>query len=514
MTEQSKPITSLMKERYEKLLKLKKLGMNPYSYKKFERTHTTSKFVDEFKHLKPEQQAEGINVKIAGRIVAKRVHGKVAFSDLLDMEGKLQLFFRKNELGNSYDLFVDLVDVGDILGVEGTPYRTKKGELSLWVKKFVVLSKSLRPIPHGWFGVKDVETRYRQRYLDLIINEESRKTALTVSKMINALRSFFLQKGFLEVETPVLQPIYGGAFARPFETYHHFLDQKMYLRIAPELYLKRLIVGGLEKVFEFAKCFRNESVDSTHNPEFVQIEAYWAYANYEDMMKLFEEAVAYTAKQLFGTTKITFQGKEIDVKPPWPRMTMAEAIKKYGGPDVLSLSEKELKELARQHGIEKVRWGEIIEELFEKYAQPNLIQPTFITMFPADITPLAKRSEKDERFAERFEGYIGGLEVCNGYSELNNPIEQYKRFKEEEELRKAVKKEELEFMPMDKDFVRALEYGMPPTGGIGIGIARLASIFTDKLSIKEVLLFPAVSSREEIVNLPDFIPESLKEFDC
>ena len=346
----------------------------------------------------------------------------------------------------------------------------------------------------------------------MIMNKEMRERAVLMSKIINAMREFLISKGFIEVETPALQPVYGGAFARPFETYHHFLKQKMYLRIAPELYLKRLTIGGLEKVFEFAKCFRNESVDATHNPEFTQIELYQAYANYKDTMKLIEEMFYFVVKKVLNRDFIEYQGHKIKLKPPWRRVTIVDAIKEYGGIDVTKLSDKEFKKVAKENEVKGVRKGEIIEGLFEKLVQPKLIQPTFVTLFPADITPLAKRSKENSEFAERYEGYIGGLEVCNGYTELNNPIEQFKRFKEEEELRKKIK-EELEYMPMDRDYVRALEFGMPPTSGVGIGIARVLSLFTNTTSIKEVILFPAVSGREDIKTVADMFPEVLKMFD-
>ncbi|HDJ96515.1 MAG TPA: lysine--tRNA ligase [Candidatus Aenigmarchaeota archaeon] len=510
--EETQPVRSIIEERIKKLKKLIELGIEPFAYH-FERTHKIVEILQKFSKIKVGEIKKGKKVKVAGRIVALRIHGKAGFADIEDSSEKIQLYFKIDTIGEKlYNIFTKLLDIGDIISVEGFVFRTHKGELSVWVENFCILAKSLRPLPSKWYGLKDVELRYRQRYLDLIMNKEMRDRAILISRIVNAMREFLIKRGFVEVETPALQTVYGGAFARPFETYHNFLKQKMYLRIAPELYLKRLIVGGLEKVFEFAKCFRNESVDATHNPEFTQIELYQAYANYEDTMKLIEEMFYFVVKKVLGKNYIEYQGNRIKLKPPWRRVTMVDAIKKYGKIDVTKLSDKELTVVAKENEVKGIRRGELIEGLFEKLAQPKLIQPTFITMFPADITPLAKRSKKNPGFTERYEGYIAGLEVCNGYTELNNPIEQFKRFKEEEELRKRVKKE-LEYMPMDRDFVRALEFGMPPTSGVGIGVARVLSLFTNTTSIKEVILFPAVSGREKIKTVADMFPEVLKMFD-
>jgi lysyl-tRNA synthetase class 2 len=509
-TQKELPLKQIVAERLKKLEKLRELKVDPFGHR-FSSTHKVQEIRDEYSNIKVGKKLENVKVRIAGRIRAKRVHGKAGFADLEDTSNKIQLYFKIDSLGErNYFIFKELIDVGDIIGVEGFVFKTHKGELSIWVEKFVVLTKALRPLPDKWHGLKDVEARYRQRYLDLIMNKEVKERVVLISKIINAMREFLINKGFVEVDTPALQTIYGGAFANPFETYHKYLKQKMYLRIAPELYLKRLIVGGLEKVFEFAKCFRNESVDATHNPEFLQLELYQAYADFTDTMKLIEEMFYFVAQKI-GKTEIEYQGHKINLKPPWKKMTMVDAIKKFANIDVLSLNDKELQKIAKKNEIEKVRRGEIIEALFEKFAQPKLIQPTFITMFPADIAPLARKA-KDPRFAERYEGYIAGLEVCNGYTELNNPIEQFKRFEEEELLRKKFK-EELEFMPMDRDFVRALEYGMPPTSGVGVGIARVASIFTNTTSIKEVIIFPTISGREKIETVADMFPDVKEKFD-
>jgi lysyl-tRNA synthetase class 2 len=428
---------------------------------------------------------------------------------LEDEKGKIQIIFRKDVTSN-FDV-LDVIERGDIIGIKGNIVRTQRGELSLLVKEWKVLAKALRPLPDTWHGLKDVETRYRQRYVDLILNKEVKETFLTIHKAIHFIRSFLNEKGFIEVYTPILQPIYGGAFARPFKTFHHALEEWRWLRIAPELYLKRLLVGGFEKVYEFAPCFRNEGIDAQHNPEFIQLELYWAYVDYENVMKLIEELIYNLVKKLFGSEKIEYQGREIDFSPPWKRIRLVDAIKEYSGLDVEHMSDEELKQHARSLGIEAERRGEIIEKLFDHYAKPNLINPTFATHFPVDITPLAKRADKN--YAERFELYIAGMEVVNAYTELNNPVEQYKRFKEEEELRKQIEKEDFEYMPMDRDYVRALEYGMPLAGGAGIGLGRLFMVLTNKLSLKEVILFPALVGKEEIELVVEMFPELQEIFD-
>ena len=499
-------LKDLAKDRVEKLkICVEKLG-NPFLEKRFEKTISVEEFKEKYSELEKDKEIKEIH-KIAGRILSKREHGKIIFADLWDEKSKIQLVFRKDKTENFENL--DLLERGDIIGVEGYPYRTKRGELSLIVEKWKILSKALRPLPDQWFGVKDVETRYRERYLDLILNPEERKMFIEIHKIMQSIREFLDKKGFIEVYTPILQPVYGGAFARPFKTFFHALGEERYLRIAPELYLKRLLVGGFEKVYEFAPCFRNEGIDAQHNPEFVQIELYWAYADYNDIMNLVEELFVYIVQKIKGSLEIEYQGKKINFSRPWKRIRMVDAIKQFGKIDVEKLSEKELRKIASDLGIEAERRGEIIEKLFDHYVKDKLVNPTFVTHFPSDITPLAKKTE-NPIYAERFELYIAGIEVCNAYTELNNPVEQYIRFKEEEELRTKIKKEDFEFMPMDRDYVRALEYAMPPAGGLGIGLWRLFMILCNKPSLKEVILFPALSKEENIELVTEMFPELKK----
>ncbi len=495
-------LKELAAERIRKLRRLLEIGIDPYKEKRFLPIVYSTEIKSKYAHLKPGDETTD-TARVAGRIMSIREHGKIVFADVQDPRGYIQLVFRK-DVTEHFDL-LELLDRGDFIGAEGVVIRTKKGEISVLVKRFRILSKAIRPLPDTWYGLKDVERRYRERYVDLILNPEVREAFVKIHRMLKEMRNFLDERGFIEVQTPILQPVYGGAFARPFTTHHYALDQTMYLRIAPELYLKRLIVGGFEKVYEFAVCFRNEDIDALHNPEFLQLELYWAYADVNDIMELTEALITHVVERVFGTSRLEFQGKEIDFSRPWRRVRLVDAIKEFGGPDVEKMTEKELRNHAKELGIEEERIGAIIEKLFDYYAKPHLTHPTFVTHFPVDITPLAKRA--DERYAERFELYIAGFEVANAYTELNNPIEQYKRFKEEEELRKRVRKEGFEFMPMDKDYIRALEYGMPPTGGLGIGIGRLAMVLLNKPTLKEVILFPALSREENIELVVEMFPE-------
>ena len=495
----------LAAERVRKLRELLKRGIDPFSKKRFEVTASSSTLKEKYSHLAPGDETDD-RYAIAGRITGLREHGKITFADLRDSAGDVQVVFRA-DVTKGYEL-VSLLDRGDIVGVKGRVVRTRKGEISLLAEEFELLAKSLRPLPDTWYGLKDVERRYRERYVDLILNPEVRERFIKIHEALLETRKFFNERGFVEVLTPILQPIYGGAFARPFKTHHHFLDIDMYLRIAPELYLKRLIVGGFEKVYEISVNFRNEDIDATHNPEFYSIEAYWAYADYKDIMNLTEDYISHLVKKVAGTYVIEWNGKEIDFRKPWERMRMADAIREYGGPDVDSLDEKDVIKHARSLGYDVVRYGEAVEKLFDHYAAPHIVNPTFITHYPVDISPLAKRSE-DPRYVERFELFIDGIEFANAYTELNNPIEQYKRFREEEELRKKIKKEGLEYHPMDKDFVRALEYGMPPTGGLGISLTRLFMVLTNVSTIKEVILFPALAPEKHIELVVELFPELL-----
>ncbi len=430
-------------------------------------------------------------VKIAGRLVAMRGHGKTMFWNIQDQYGKIQLYIRKDAIGEElYDSF-KFYDIGDIIGVEGIVFTTQTGELSIKAKKITFLSKSLRPLPEKWHGLKDVETRYRQRYVDLIVNPDVRETFINRSRIVSAVREVLNQKGFLEVETPMMHAIAGGAAARPFVTHHNALDMKLYMRIAPELYLKRLIIGGLEKVYELGRVFRNEGISIRHNPEFTIAEIYQAYANFEDLMKLTEDVIAHTAMQVLGSMKVQYQGTEIDFTPPWNRISMIDAVKKYANVDFSEVTDLETaRSLAKSvnvHFEANDGIGKILNHIFEEYVEEKLIQPTFITGHPKEISPLAKSNIDNPEYTDRFEGFVFGRELCNGFSELNDPIDQKERFMKQVADRAAG---DDEAHMMDEDFVTALEYGMPPTGGLGIGIDRLVMFLTDSTSIRDVLLFP------------------------
>jgi lysyl-tRNA synthetase, class II len=494
-------MNELIRRRVKRLKALLKSGVNPFDEVKYKRTATAGGLLKKFSGLKPGEETRTTK-KVAGRIMTIRVHGGVAFLRMMDHTDTMQLMFRKDVSPEAFRFLKDYVDEGDIVGVSGNVVKTKKGEVSLLVSEMKMLSKALRPLPSEWYGLKNVETRYRQRYLDMIMNPQVRKDFATISKMINGMRSHMLSKEFIEVGTPVLQPIYGGAFAKPFKTHHNYLKQDMFMRVAPELYLKKLIVGGFDRVFEIGPCFRNESVDARHNPEFIQLEAYQAFGNYEDMMALVESVVAAGVKAATGGTRVSYQGTKIDFKTPWRHATLEELLKAEGF-DLYGMSDKELMNEAGKLDVKALRVGDAIEGIFSDRVEPKLVQPTLVTHFPADISPLAKRFPGSPRMAQRFEAYVAGSEIGNAYSELNNPVEQYERFREEMALRK---KRVDEYMPMDKDYVRALEYGMPPTGGLGIGIARLASVVVGKSSIKEVIPFPAVAGTEN----PKSIAEEFK----
>ena len=426
--------------------------------------------------------------------MAKRIMGKASFCHIQDGEGKIQSYVSINDLGEeSYQQFKE-DDIGDIIGIKGFVFKTKTGEISIHAKEVTLLSKSLRPLPEKYHGLKDTELRYRQRYVDLIMNPEVRDTFIIRSKIISKIRRILDEKGYLEVETPILNTISGGATAKPFITHHNTLDMDMYLRIATELNLKRLIVGGYEKVYEIGRIFRNEGMDIRHNPEFTSIEFYAAYQDYHDMMDICEEIFVETAKEVLGTTKITYQGMDIDLTPSWKRITMIDSIKEVTGVDFNTIqTDEEAVKLARERGLEvdpiKETRGDVISLFFDEYVEKTLIQPTFIYEYPVEISPLAKRSKMDPRLTERFELFIGGREYGNAFSELNDPIDQYERFKKQVEAREAGDEEA---GMMDEDFVMALEYGMPPTGGIGIGIDRLIMLLTDSASIRDVLLFPTM----------------------
>ncbi len=482
----------LYADRLEKLQRWRSCGIDPFRVTKFDRTHLAAEIVANFDNL------QGQIVRIAGRLTTFRSHGKLTFADLIDSSGRIQLMARINNLGKeAYKQFGDL-DTGDIIGAEGTVTKTRTGEVTVEIQKFWLLAKALRPIPEKWHGLRDIEVRYRQRYLDLIANPEVREVFVKRSKIVQAIRKFLDERGFVEVETPVLQPVYGGALARPFMTHHNALDMDLYLRIAPELYLKRLIVGGFDKVYEIGRNFRNEGVDARHNPEFTMLEAYLAYADYNDIMVLTENLVAYSAQTVLGTMTITYQGHTIDLTPPWHRISLMEALKEATGVDFLEFrnNDEKARQVGRELGLSVEptdHWGRILDEALKKKVVPNLIQPTFLIDYPVEISPLAKRKPDDPTMTERFQGFVGGLEIANAFSELNDPLDQRERFEIQQKLRE---RGDLEAHPLDWDFVTALEYGMPPTGGLGIGIDRLTMLLTNSPSIREVILFPLLRPEE------------------
>lgn len=474
--------------RREKLDKIRALGVEPYG-QKFEWDHHASDIRKEAEQLEKDET----HVRIAGRIMIRRGQGKTAFCVLRDQTGDIQVYFKRDELPENEWALFKLVDIGDILGIEGTVFTTHTGELTVRVLHFTMLSKSLRPLPEKWHGLTDKEQRYRQRYLDLIMNPEVRETFVKRAAMMSAIRKWYTDHGFLEVETPVLQPLYGGANAKPFTTHFNALDMTMYLRIAPELYLKRLLVGGYERIFEITRNFRNEGMDTRHNPEFTAIETYQAYGDIEDVINQTEQIVAACAMASYGSMKFTYEDTEIDVTPPWPRLTMAEAVKKYTGEDFDACQTiEDARAIADKLHVEYGEYdgfGKILSECFDAYVEEHLIQPVHITKHPIEVSPLSKLDPKDPRYTIRFESYIYGRELANGFSELNDPIDQRKRFELQVEERKHG---DDEAHPIDEDFLTALEYGMPPTGGLGIGLDRLFMLMTNSASIRDVLLFPAM----------------------
>ena len=480
----------LLKIRRDKLSALQEAGQDPFQITKFEKKNNTQEIRDNFEAM--EEQP----VKIAGRLMSKRVMGKVTFCDLQDREGRVQLYVRRDEVGEEPYKVFKKYDIGDIVGVDGVVFRTQRGEISVRAKEVTLLSKSLLPLPEKFHGLTNQELRYRQRYVDLIMNPEVRKTFELRSKFIQYLRRFLDNRGYIEVETPVLNTISGGASARPFITHHNTLDIDMYLRIATELNLKRLIVGGMEKVYEVGRIFRNEGMDPKHNPEFTTVELYEAYADFNDMMDLFEDLLSGAAQELLGTTEITWMGEEISLKKGWPRMTMAEAVQKYVGIDFMAIEgdDEAAVAAAKEHGVEipegkEKTWGNALYECFDQKVEEKLIQPTFITMHPVDVSPLAKRSPKDPKLTERFELFICHSEMGNAFSELNDPIDQRQRFLKQVELREGGDEEA---GMMDEDFITALSYGMPPTGGLGIGIDRCVMLLTGASTIRDVILFPTM----------------------
>jgi lysyl-tRNA synthetase class 2 len=488
-------LNELMLRRREELEELRKLGINPYPYG-FERTAFSGEIKSAFTDDAPRR-----TVAVAGRIMSLRRMGKASFCHLEDSRGRIQVYLKRDDLGTLYDAF-RLMDIGDIVGAEGYVFRTRTGEISVHAEKFVLLSKSLRPLPIPKEKVdeqgnktvydpfSDKELRYRQRYVDLVVNPAVKEVFIKRAKIISTIRRIFDAKGLLEVETPILQPQYGGAFARPFVTHHNALDVDLFLRIADELYLKRLIVGGFDGVYEISKDFRNEGMDRSHNPEFTMMEVYVPYRDYLWMMTLVEELIAEVAVALNGSTKVTIGGREIDFQAPWKRLTMFDAIMEHTGQSLRGKSEQELRQVAKQLHVEVAPGdgaGKIIDEIFGERVEHHLVQPTFITDYPVEMSPLAKRHRSEEGLVERFEAICNGQEICNAFTELNDPLDQRARF---EEQMGAKAKGEAEIQPLDEDFLRALEYGMPPTTGLGIGIDRLTMLLTGQESIRDVILFP------------------------
>lgn len=488
-TEDRTDLNELMAVRRDKLDALYDQGIDPFG-DKFERSHTTKEITDNFAELEEETTI------LTGRLMSMRTHGKASFADLMDHTGRVQLYFRVNTLGEEGYSLLEKLDIGDIVGITGRVFKTRRGEISVEVREIKLLSKSLRPLPDKWHGLKDVDLRYRQRYVDLIVNPDVRKVFEMRSQIIQSIRSFLSERGYIEVETPMLHVIAGGANARPFTTHHNTLDMDLYLRIAPELYLKRLLVGGFDRVFEIGKNFRNEGISTKHNPEFTMCELYMAYGDASDMMDLTEEIYAHIAKEVVGSTKITFQGQEIDLTPPWPRVPMLDAIKEYSGVDLRGLNDEEARALAKEKGIEvtpTASYANVIEEFFDAYVEPKLIQPIFITDHPVEVSPLAKRKIDDPTVTDRFEPFIVTWEVANGFTELNDPIDQEQRFKDQASQRDQG---DDEAHMMDEDYIKALEYGMPPAGGLGLGLDRMIMLFTDSPSIRDVLLFPHMRPRQ------------------
>ena len=476
--------------RREKLVKLQEEGKDPFDVYKVKRTHSSKQVKDNFEEL------EGKEVTVAGRIMSKRGQGKVVFSDIYDRDGKIQLFIKIDEVGEEALKQYKTNDLGDWVAATGEVFKTKTGEVSVKVKTVELISKSLKPLPEKWHGLKDPDLRYRQREVDIITNPEVKDTFIKRSQIISGIRTFLDNRGFLEVETPMLATIAGGASARPFITHHNTLDLDMFLRIAPELYLKRCIVAGFERVYELGRTFRNEGMSVRHNPEFTMIELYQAFADYNDMMELTENMVAEVCKKVNGTTKVTYQGTEIDFMPPWRRITMVDAVKEYAGVDYNEFkSDADAQAVAKEKNLEfskplnTVTKGEVLNALYEEFCEEHMIQPTFIIDYPVEISPLTKKKRGNEMFTERFEGFVFGRELCNAYSELNDPIVQRERFAQQEKERELG---DDEAYMIDEEFMSALETGMPPTGGLGIGIDRLIMFLTDSASIRDVILFPTM----------------------
>lgn len=492
MEENEQDLSELIRIRREKLKELQEAGKDPYKVTYYDRDTLNGNIREKF------EEYEGKEVSIAGRLMSRRDMGKANFIDVHDSTGRMQVYVRINDIGEENFAEFKKWDIGDIIGVKGEVFKTRRGEISIHAHELKLLSKSLLPLPEKWHGLRDTETRYRQRYLDLIVNPEVKDTFVKRSKIISLMRSFLEERGYIEVETPVLSTIQGGAAARPFITHHNALNLDMYLRIATELNLKRLIVGGMEKVFEIGRIFRNEGIDVRHNPEFTTIELYEAYTDYHGMMRLTEEMISYIAKEVNGTDKVTCGDREISLAAPWRRLTMIEAVKEYCGVDFDSFrgDAKKAVEVAKSLGVEiedGKNWGEALYATFDELVEKKLIEPTFILDYPVEVSPLTKRKPDRPELTERFEFFINGCEMGNAYSELNDPIDQRERFIEQMKKREAG---DVEAEMLDEDFLTALEYGMPPTGGEGIGIDRLVMLLTGSPSIRDVLLFPTMKPKD------------------
>ncbi len=489
MEHEQHQLNDLLLARRRKMDALRERGIEPFG-RKFEASHFSADIADNFDAM------EGREVTIAGRLVSIRSHGKALFAHMQDSRGQIQIYLRQDQVGpEKYEIF-ELVDIGDFIGVTGEVFRTQKGEVTVKVTDYTYLTKALRPLPEKWHGLKDVELRYRQRYVDLIVNQEVKQTFINRSRIISTMRDILNSWGFLEVETPIMQTIAGGALARPFVTHHNALDIRLYLRIATELHLKRLLVGGLDKVYEIGRIFRNEGISAIHNPEFTSVEIYQNYADYEDMMAITENLIYQIAQKVFGTAIISFQGKDLDLTPPWPRETMIDVVRKYSGVDFSQINDdQQAFEAARKTGLELdkgLSWGEILYRFFEEFCEKQLLSPIFVTGFPFEVSPLAKKMETDSRLTLRFEGFISGWEIANAFTELNDPIDQRERFEQQLTKREAG---DDEAHVMDDDFINALEYGMPPAGGLGIGIDRLVMLLTNNISIRDVILFPTLKPK-------------------
>lgn len=486
----------ISEQRLQKLNNIRAMGVDPYP-PRFKRTHTARQAIDLLTAQEQSGKAETITVTVAGRVMANRSMGKVSFLDLRDESGKIQLMLGKDRIKEAdYNLFKE-IDIGDIIGAAGRVFRTRTKEPTVEVTALTLLTKALQPLPEKWHGLSDVEVRYRQRYLDLISNDEVKKTFQMRSRIVGAIRRYMDGRGFMEVESPILWPEAGGATAKPFVTHHNALDRDLYLRIATELHLKRLLIGGFEKVYEMGRIFRNEGVDAKHNPEFTTMESYEAYADYNDVMKMVEDMVSSLAQQLLGTTTIDYAGTKIELKPPWPRVSLREAITRESGIDFVQYPSADLLRIKMREKVidadPQKNWAHLVDDLLTKFVEPKLIQPTFLVDYPVSLSPLAKRKPGEARVVERFEAFAGGTEIANAFTELNDPLEQRERFVQQARERQQHDEEET----VDEDFLLALEFGMPPAGGLGVGIDRLVMLFTNNQSIREVILFPQLKEKGE-----------------